>query len=214
MIDPAKLIAGATAVYGDEEMARSYGRILPVPAERVVVAEDGHCVDLAGRELLCIDTPGHAKHHLCVWDARSRCWFTGDTFGLSYRELGSEQGAFVVPTSTPVQFEPEALKSSIARLLSHSPEGMYLTHYGRVGDVGKLAADLYEQIDAMTAIGRECDGSEDRHCCMATALTSLYQGRARNHGCLLDDAGVARVLAMDIELNAQGLASWLDRDRR
>jgi glyoxylase-like metal-dependent hydrolase (beta-lactamase superfamily II) len=214
MIDPAKLIAGATAVYGEEEMARSYGRILPVPEERVVVAEDGCGIDLAGRELLCIDTPGHARHHLCVWDARSRCWFSGDTFGLSYRELDSDQGAFVVPTSTPVQFEPEALKASIARLLSYSPEGMYLTHYGRVDDAGKLAGDLYEQIDAMTAIGRSCDGRDDRHRCMTAALTALYQDRARKHGCPLDDTGVARVLAMDIELNAQGLASWLDRDRR
>jgi glyoxylase-like metal-dependent hydrolase (beta-lactamase superfamily II) len=214
MIDPAKLIAGASAVYGEEEMARSYGRILPVPAERVVVAEDGHRVDLAGRELLCIDTPGHARHHLCVWDARSRSWFTGDTFGLSYRELDSVQGAFVLPTTTPVQFEPDALKNSIARLLSYSPQAMYLTHYGRVDDPGKLAGDLYEQIDAMTAIARDCDDRDDRHRCMTAALTSLYQERARRHGCRLDDAGVARVLAMDIELNAQGLASWLDRDRR
>ncbi len=214
MIDPVKLIAGATAVYGEEEMTRSYGRILPVPENRVVVAEDGHRIDLAGRELLCIDTPGHAKHHLCVWDARSRCWFTGDTFGLSYRELDSEQGAFVLPTTTPVQFEPEALKNSIARLLSYSPDGIYLTHFGRVGDIEKLAGDLYEQIDAMTAIARDCDGGEERHRCMTAALTSLYQDRARNHGCLLDDAAIARVLAMDIELNAQGLASWLDRDRR
>lgn len=214
MIDPAKLIAGATAVYGEEEMVRSYGRILPVPEERVVVAEDGHRVDLAGRELLCIDTPGHARHHQCVWDARSCCWFTGDTFGLSYRELDSDQGAFVLPTSTPVQFEPEALKASIARLLSHSPQGMYLTHYGRVDDVEKLAGDLYEQIDAMTAVARNCDGRDDRHQCMTDALALLYQDRARKHGCPLDDGGVARVLAMDIELNAQGLASWLDRDRR
>lgn len=214
MIDPAKLVAGATAVYGEEEIARSYGRILPVPAERVVVAEDGHRIDLAGRELLCVDTPGHARHHLCFWDARSRCWFTGDTFGVSYRELDSAQGAFVVPATTPVQFEPEALKASIARLLSHAPEGMYLTHYGRVGDVEKLARDLYEQIDAMTDIGRRCDGSGDRHGCMVSGLTSLYRDRARRHECPLDDAGVLRVLAMDIELNAQGLASWLDRDRR
>lgn len=214
MIDPAKLIAGAAAVYGEEEMTRSYGRILPVPESRVVVAEDGHRIDLARRELLCIDTPGHAKHHLCVWDARSRCWFTGDTFGLSYRELDSEHGAFVLPTTTPVQFEPEALKNSIARLLSYSPDGIYLTHFGRVGNVEKLAGDLYEQIDAMTAIARDCDGGEERHRCMTAALTSLYQDRARNHGCLLDDAAIARVLAMDIELNAQGLASWLDRDRR
>ena len=213
MIDPARLVAGATAVYGEAEMARSYGRIAPVPAERVVVAEDGHRLSLGGRELLCIDTPGHARHHLCVWDAASRSWFSGDTFGLSYRELDSTQGAFIVPTTSPVQFEPEALHASIERLVQHAPTAMYLTHYGRVENVPKLAADLHVQIDAMTAIARACDGGADRHRAVVAALGELYLERARAHGCRLDDAGVLRVLALDIELNAQGLACWLDRSR-
>src|SRR5690606_24481763 len=72
MVDPARLVAGATAVYGEQEFARSYGEVLAVPEARVVVADDGHRVDLAGRMLECIDTPGHARHHLCVWDERSR----------------------------------------------------------------------------------------------------------------------------------------------
>lgn len=211
MIDPTRLIVGATAVYGEAEMARSYGRIVPVPAERVVVAEDGHRLSLAGRELLCIDTPGHARHHLCVWDAASRGWFSGDTFGLSYRELDSAQGAFIVPTTSPVQFEPEALHASIERLMQHTPEAMCLTHYGRVENAPKLAADLHVQIDAMTAIARACDGRADRHRALVAALSELYLERARAHGCRLDDAGVLRVLEMDIELNAQGLACWLDR---
>ena len=214
MIDPSKLIAGATAVYGVAEMQRSYGEIQPVPESRVVVAEDGHVVDLQGRELVCMDTPGHARHHYCVWDARSRGWFTGDTFGLSYRELDSAKGPFVLPTSSPVQFEPEELKASIARLLTRDPQWMYLTHYGRIGDVERLARDLYTQIDAMVAIARDCDGEPDRHACLVQALRMLYLERARAHGCPLDDAGVEKVLGMDIELNAQGLASWLDRDKR
>lgn len=214
MIDPSKLIAGATAVYGEAEMQRSYGDIQPVPESRVVVAEDGHVVDFQGRELVCIDTPGHARHHYCVWDARSRGWFTGDTFGLSYRELDSANGPFVLPTSSPVQFEPEELKASIARLLARDPQWMYLTHYGRVGDVERLARDLYVQIDAMVGIARDCDGRQDRHRCLVEALRTLYLERARAHGCSLDDAGVEKVLGMDIELNAQGLASWLDRDKR
>jgi glyoxylase-like metal-dependent hydrolase (beta-lactamase superfamily II) len=213
MIDPTRLVAGATAVYGEEEMARSYGDIVPVAAERVVVAGDGHRLSLGGRELLCIDTPGHARHHLCVWDAASRSWFTGDTFGLSYRELDSAQGAFVVPTTSPVQFEPDALHASIQRLMAQSPAAMYLTHYGRVQDVPRLAADLHAQIDAMTAIARACDGRADRHRALVAALGELYLERARAHGCRLDDAGVLRVLGMDIELNAQGLECWLDRDR-
>ncbi|WP_282277866.1 MBL fold metallo-hydrolase [Stenotrophomonas sp. PS02297] len=213
MIDPARLVAGATAVYGEAEMARSYGRIVPVAGERVVVAEDGHRLSLGGRELLCIDTPGHARHHLCVWDEASRGWFTGDTFGLSYRELDSAQGAFIVPTTSPVQFEPEALHASIDRLMAREPEAMYLTHYGRVRDTARLAADLHVQIDAMTAIARACDGRADRHRALVAALGELCLERARAHGCRLDDAGVLRVLGMDIELNAQGLECWLDRGR-
>ena len=178
------------------------------------VVEDGQVVSLAGRALEFIDTPGHARHHHCVWDARSRGWFTGDTFGLSYRELDSAQGAFVVPTSTPVQFEPEKLKASIGRLLSRDPQWMYLTHYGRVGDVRRLAEDLYTQIDAMVEIGRQSDGLPDRHQRIKNALAELYLRRAREHGCRLTDAGVEKILRMDIELNAQGLASWLDRDKR
>ncbi len=211
MIDPTRLIAGATAVYGAEEIARSYGRIEPIPEQRVVVAEDGHRVDLAGRELVLLHTPGHALHHYCVWDARSRSWFTGDTFGISYRELDSAQGAFIFPTSSPVQFDPEAMKASIRRMLGYGPQAMYLTHYGRVEQVEKLADDLFEQIDAMAAIGRQCDGRPDRHRCLLAALQALYVERAQLHGCPLDDAAVTAVLAMDIELNAQGLACWLDR---
>ncbi|MCL7714595.1 MBL fold metallo-hydrolase [Stenotrophomonas mori] len=211
MIDPARLVAGATAVYGEPEMARSYGQVVPVAAARVVVAEDGHRVSLAGRELRCIDTPGHARHHLCVWDADSRSWFTGDTFGLSYRELDSAQGAFIVPSTSPVQFEPAPLHASIERLVAQDPETMYLTHYGPVHDPVRLAADLHAQIDAMTAIGRACAGRDDRHAALVAALGGLYLERARRHGCTLDDAGVLRVLGLDIELNAQGLACWLDR---
>ena len=211
LIDPSRLVAGATAVYGAEEMARSYGQVLPIDPARVHCASDGQSIDLAGRALLCIDTPGHARHHLCVWDAASRSWFSGDTFGLSYRELDSTQGAFIVPTTSPVQFEPEALHASIERLVQHAPTAMYLTHYGRVENVPKLAADLHVQIDAMTAIARACDGGADRHRAVVAALGELYLERARAHGCRLDDAGVLRVLEMDIELNAQGLACWLDR---
>lgn len=213
LIDPAKLVAGATAVYGEEEMQRSYGTLQPVPEARVRVVADGETVMLAGRALECIDTPGHARHHHCIWDARSRSWFTGDTFGLSYRELDGPQGAFILPTTTPVQFEPQALKASIARMVARVPEAMYLTHYGRVGDVPQLAQSLYEQIDAMAAIADACDGRADRHRCIAAALSALYLERAHARQVPLADEDVLRLLAMDIELNAQGLGVWLDRGR-
>ncbi|MDR1075733.1 MAG: MBL fold metallo-hydrolase [Xanthomonadaceae bacterium] len=214
MIDPTRLIAGATAVYGKEAFARHYGQIIPIPAGRVIVAEDGHVADLAGRPLYCMDTPGHARHHLCVWDERSRSWFTGDTFGLSYRQMDSAQGAFILPTSSPVQFEPEPLQESIRKMLARNPEKMHLTHYGTVDDVARLGADLLVQIDAMVKMAQGCDGSPERHYDLVAALSDYYLERAHAHGCPMDDAGILDLLGMDIELNAQGLEVWLDRGRR
>lgn len=213
MIDPARLIAGASAVYGEAEMARSYGQIEPVPAERVVLAEDGQTLSLGGRALHCIDSPGHARHHQCVWDERSRCWFSGDAFGVSYRELDNEAGqALVIPSSSPVQFEPEAMHASIERLLSYRPQAMYLTHYGRVEQVERLAESLHRQIEAMVAIARRWAGHTERYQAIAADLTTLYHEHARAHGCRLDEAGLRALLAGDVELNAQGLECWLERE--
>jgi glyoxylase-like metal-dependent hydrolase (beta-lactamase superfamily II) len=213
MIDPQALYAGALAVYGQAEMDRSYGQLIPVPAERVRETSDGMTVSLAGRALQFMDTPGHARHHHCIWDARSQGWFTGDTFGLSYREFDTAQGAWVMPTSTPVQFEPEALRASIARLLGFGPACMYLTHYGQVHDVPRLAGLLYQQIDGMVALAQSLRHHPDRHQALVSGLNALYRDQLVRHGVADPEAGLAG-LSLDIELNAQGLAVWLDRDKR
>ena len=213
MIDPQLLYQGALAVYGQAEMDSAYGSLVPVPAARVQATHDGMTVQLAGRPLRFIDTPGHARHHHCIWDERSRGWFTGDTFGLSYREFDTANGAWVLPTSTPVQFEPEALRSSIERLLARDPEWMYLTHFGRVGDVRRLAGLLFEQIDAMVALGQQLKTAPDRHGALKSGLTALYRAQLQRHGVIEVEAGISG-LALDIELNAQGLGIWLDRPAR
>jgi len=214
MIDPAQLIAGATEVYGAEEIERSYGDIAPIAADRVEVAHDGHVVELAGRPLRFLDTPGHARHHFCIYDERSRAFFTGDTFGLSYREFDTDNGEMILPTSTPVQFEPDALKRSIERMLGCAPQQMFLTHYSRVGHVERLAGDLFEQIDAMVAIARRHASDPARHARIAADLANLYIARAAAHGCAFGPERVRELLAMDIEVNTQGLEVWLDRAAR
>ena len=72
LIDPTKLIAGVTAVYSAKVVARDFGEIVPVDAARVMEAPDGFTLDLNGRQLLFLDTPGHARHHFCVVDGHSR----------------------------------------------------------------------------------------------------------------------------------------------
>jgi glyoxylase-like metal-dependent hydrolase (beta-lactamase superfamily II) len=213
MIDPSQLWAGAMAVYGEEVMVKSYGRLRSIPAERVVEAPDGHIIDLRGRELRCIDTPGHARHHMVIYDKQANVCFTGDTFGLSYREFDTDKGPFILPTTTPVQFDPEALHSSIDRLIALKPDAMYVTHYGRIEDIHRLAVDLHQSIDAMVAVAQQANGKPDRHTELIQGLTELYAERTAKHGWQGDRDELVHWLGMDIELNAQGLGVWLDRDR-
>ena len=211
MIDPTALWQGAMAVYGQAEMERSYGELVAVPAARVHTTQDGMTLDLAGRTLYIADTPGHARHHHCIWDATSRGWFTGDTFGLSYRELDTAQGAYILPTSTPVQFDPPALHASIDRMLSHDPACMYLTHYSRVAEVPRLGALLKGQLDQMVALAEQVRHAADRHEALKRGMLDIYTGRLQAHGTALTQVQIAELLALDLELNAQGIAVWLDR---
>ena len=214
LIDPAKLEAGARAVYGDAEFDRSYGVIDPVDEGRVLRTHDGLVLELAGRPLRFLDTPGHARHHHVVWDAASRGCFTGDTFGLSYREFDTARGPWLLPTTTPVQFEPEALKQSVERILALDPARVLLTHYGAVGDVQRLGREMLVQLDAMVAIGRRLRHAPDRDRALREALFEEAFARVQAHGCAYGAAQVRDMLAMDIELNAQGLSIWLDREKK
>lgn len=211
MVDPTALWQGATAVYGEAEMARSYGSVTPVPADRVLPSADGMTVELAGRPLRLIDTPGHARHHHCIWDEATRGWFTGDTFGLSYREFDSPRGAWIMPTSTPVQFEPEALRTSVERLLAVGPQCIYLTHYGRVDGVPRLGTLLLSLLDEMVALGERERHAALRHQALVQGQAEIFGRSLATHGCGLAPAEITRLLAMDLELNAQGMAIWLDR---
>jgi glyoxylase-like metal-dependent hydrolase (beta-lactamase superfamily II) len=211
LIDPAQLVAGATAVYGQEEMDRSYGTPVGVGADRVIRTADGMTLELAGRPLLFLDTPGHAMHHHCIWDERSRSFFTGDTFGLSHRAHDTARGAWIMPTTPPTQFQPEALRRSIERMLVFSPQRMLLTHYGAVEDVPRLAALFLAQLDEIVATARSLAGAPDRHATLKRALEAIHLRRLREHGVTLPEAQIRDLLGLDFELNAQGIGLWLDR---
>ena len=211
MVDPSALYSGALAVYGAEAMAREYGDLVGVDAARAAATHEGMVLHLGKRTLRFADTPGHARHHHCIWDEASGGWFTGDTFGLSYREFDTARGAWLIPSSTPVQFEPEALRDSVARLLQTRPRAMYLTHYSRVGDVARLVEGFLRRLQRMVDLGQALRHADTRHARLREALREMYLQSLREHGCMLDEATCSALLAVDIELNAQGMGVWLDR---
>ncbi|ABC82734.1 MBL fold metallo-hydrolase [Anaeromyxobacter dehalogenans] len=211
MIDPSKLMAGASEVYGAERVRALYGEVVPAPAERVIEAPDGFTLDLGDRPLRALDAPGHAKHHLVLHDPRSRGFFTGDAFGISYRETDSARGPFLFPTTTPVQLDPPALKATLARMLAEAPERVYLTHYGMLeGDVARHADALARALDEHVRLARAAPAGPGRHAALRDALAGQLLGGLAAHGAPLDRAAALELFGVDLDLNAQGLEVWLD----
>lgn len=211
MIDPTKLAAGATAVYGEAQFNRDYGELVPVAEDRVLTVEDGETLDLDGRLLLCLDTPGHARHHICIWDRQSRGFFTGDTFGIAYPELYTERGPFMLLPSTPIQFDPDAWHQSLDRLAAYQPERMYLTHYCSLEAPLAHIDTLHQEIDAYREIALASIDEPQRQQRIEASLRDFYLKRLRQHGCSLDEAQIERLLGMDFGLCAQGLEVWLQK---
>ncbi|MEL7448485.1 MAG: MBL fold metallo-hydrolase, partial [Pseudomonadota bacterium] len=107
MVEPAKLIKGSIAVYGEETFRELYGDVVPIDESRVKIVDDGEQMTLGSRRLEFLHTEGHARHHYCIADPASDGIFTGDSFGIAYRPFTNDNGAFVFPTTTPVHFDPE-----------------------------------------------------------------------------------------------------------
>jgi len=215
LISPDRLIAGATAVYGEEIMQTLFGEIVPVPEERVLRAEHESCLDLNGRQLLFLNTPGHARHHYCVFDERSQGIFSGDSFGLSYREFDTAQGHFIFPATAPVQFEPDEMQASIDQLMKYQPTSLYLAHFGRVTDIPRLADDLNKWIDQFVELARAVKThGQERHHELLRNVEKLLLIRLKSHGCEFDREQILAFLGMDLKLDVLGLEVWLDRVRK
>ena len=215
MIDPSRLIEGATAVYGAEEMSRLYGTVLPIEEARIVVATHDMRVDLAGRKLHILDTPGHARHHICIRDELSGHIFTGDTFGLSYPECNVSGSQFIYPATTPVQFDPDEMHASIDLLMSFKPGAVYLTHFSQVREVTAAAKELHRLIDAYVDIARQHKSAgNSRHQLIRDGLAELMLKELAAIGCELPADRILELLQPDIEINAQGLGVWLDSESR
>jgi len=215
MADPGKLISGAIAVYGETEFKRVYGEIDPIDKERIIEAPDESRIELNGRSLLFLDTPGHARHHNCIYDEKSNSFFTGDTFGVSYRELDANDMEFVFPTTTPVQFDPDAAHASIDRIMRFNPEHAFLTHYSRIRHLERHAESMHELIDAHVSIARNAQDHADstatsRFDTIRAALQALLLQRIRSHGCTMSEEDITNLLYSDIRLNTLGLEHWLD----
>ena len=207
MIDPSKLIAGAMAVYGEANYKKLYGEIMPIDSSRVIEADDNFILDFEGRELKFIDTPGHARHHFCIWDEMTGSMFTGDTFGVSYREFDKGNEVYIFPSTSPVQFDPEALIKSIEKLITYRPKRVCLTHFSAIDPTNKVVDQLIDGIHFVSSLAKEYASHREAEEIIQDEMMSYFLKGIKKIG--NDDLEFCRDrLKLDVEINTQGLIYW------
>jgi len=207
MIDPSKLIAGAMAVYGEANYKKLYGEIIPIDSSRVIEADDNFILDFEGRELKFIDTPGHARHHFCIWDEMTGSMFTGDTFGVSYREFDKGNEVYIFPSTSPVQFDPEALIKSIEKLITYRPKRACLTHFSAIDPTNKVVDQLIDGIHFVSSLAKEYASHREAEEIIQDEMMSYFLKGIKKIG--NDDLEFCRDrLKLDVEINTQGLIYW------
>ena len=204
LIAPERLIQGAVAVYGEARFAELYGTIDPIPAERVRPLADGESFPLGDAMLTAWHTPGHAFHHLIVDDPATDTVFTGDTFGLVYPDL-QHHGRFALLSTSPTGFHAGAARASIDKVLSLRRRFVCPTHFDAWEDAEEIARQLRRWIDRSEAWVSEAAQSGDDAKTIETRLSAAIWGAIAEEAPLFGEAE-KKLLALDVELNAQGLA--------
>lgn len=211
MIDPQKLIAGATAVYGEKKFKELYGDIIPIEANRVIEAEDNFLLDFEGRELKFIDTPGHAKHHFCIWDKQTGTMFTGDTFGISYRDLDKDGEVYIFPSTSPVQFDPKALVESINKIMEYNPHRVCLTHFSAIKPSKQVVEQLIDGIKFVSNLAKKYATHNDAELIIREKMMEYFLKGLSKIG-VADLNFCRKRLELDVKINTQGLIYWQQKN--
>jgi glyoxylase-like metal-dependent hydrolase (beta-lactamase superfamily II) len=211
MVNPERLMSGTREIYGAAVAERLYGDIIPVPEDRVIAPSDGETILVGDRPFVCLETPGHALHHIAYHDPSAGAVFTGDAFGMSYLELTRGDRRCVIPTTSPVQFDPRAMRESIDRIAALRPKRLYLTHFGELTDADGAAFVLRRQIDAYERIANDCDGDIGK---IRAGIARIFEEETAAQNNPLSPSDSRRVTGRALELNAQGVALWFAKQAK
>ena len=207
MIEPDRLVKAAAEVYGEKLFRKLYGEIGPIDERRVKTVSEGFRLDFNGRPLHFYDTPGHARHHCCIWDPASGGLFSGDTCGMAYPFLQTDKTRpFLMPATAPTAFEPAEMINSIRRLMKLDPEFLYLPHFGPVSANRQSIEALIELIEKHGRCA-EVETEFDHDATTARLQDILYKSYLNFGNGRLTKSAFVDFLAGDIEINVQGIAA-------
>ena len=136
VIDPTRLVRSTRMAFG-EDFESVYGAILPIPVVQVKAVRDGEKLLVGSRELLIIHTPGHAPHHIAIFDTKARSLFCGEALGLVY-----SSGSEALPAVAPPGFDIEEYLGNMERLRQLKPRFLFYAH-------GSVSKDPEKSIDSV-----------------------------------------------------------------
>ncbi len=218
IIDPSKLIRSARQVYGDKHFEALYGKIKPIPTERVRVISDGEEIQFGTRCLRFFYTRGHANHHLCIMDSGdsgSGGVFTGDAFGVAYPAL-QRNGLLIFPSTSPTDFDPVEANISLQKIVDSGAKRAFLTHFGEITAIQEAAQQMLRHLEFHEELlNRAIQGSiqpgESLESFCLQEVTQYFKNVLEKQG-LASDSDAWKILTPDIQLNAAGIA-WVAKKR-
>lgn len=162
VVDPSKLIASATRLYGEDDMRRLWGEIVPVPERNLRVLSGGERIGPWRVEY----TPGHASHHVSYLHEPSATAFVGDVGGVRI------DGGPLIPPTPPPDIDLEAWHASLELVAGWDPERLAVTHFGAFDDAADQIAAMHEGLDRWAALARETDADSYRDAILAEMRTA------------------------------------------
>ncbi|PET54928.1 MBL fold metallo-hydrolase [Bacillus sp. AFS001701] len=215
--DPTKLIASAKQVYGDD-FDRLFKPILPIDATKIYQVADGEELVIGkNRKLTFLHTPGHANHHISIFDSSSKFMFTGDTLGIYYPQLQKEIGTFILPSTSPNQFSYEATLSSSRKIQEYHPDAICFGHYGLTRDTNfvyeslKLYLDRLMKLTASTIEDNKEKPFYEKSRILSAALYNEVKHDLQNKN--IDESHpVFQIIKLDLEVSAMGLVLAMDQN--
>lgn len=213
LADPTRLVQGARMVYG-EQFDSLFDPVLPIPEDRILVREEGETLPIGpDRTLRFLDSPGHAAHHFSIYDPGSRGLFTGDTAGIRYGWLEEMGFHFYLPSTSPNQFDPDAMKQSIDRFRQEKVDRIFFGHFG-MSEVPEL---VYEQVteglDVFMEAGREAMAAGEGAAGIEKRLGDRYRRFLWEKG-VPEEHPVFELLYLDLSVSAMGIEHYLTRKRK
>lgn len=210
LMDPLRLTGAARAIYG-ESFSEFFDPVEAVPEDKLIVKGDGDTLSIGSScTLQFLDTPGHARHHLSIYDPVSNGMFTGDTVGVRYDQLDSLGLDLFLPSTSPNHFDPDAMHESINRMLDMNLDFIFYGHFGMTMKTTAALHQVSEWLDIFVAEGERVIAEGKGYDVLAQRLLNRVREHLRSLH-VPDDHQVYILINLDMQISSLGIIDYFQK---